>query len=61
MSKILVVEDNEMNRDMLCRRLEKAGYEIVSAQNGEEALLKAEEHRNEGLATQSFIVSLVLK
>ena len=42
MSKILVVEDNELNRDMLCRRLEKAGYEIVSAQDGEEALRKAE-------------------
>ncbi len=42
MPKILVVEDNEMNRDMLCRRLEKAGFEVVWAENGEEAIQKAE-------------------
>ncbi|MCC5833015.1 MAG: response regulator [Chlamydiales bacterium] len=41
MPKILVVEDNEMNRDMLCRRLKKAGFEVISALNGEEALQKA--------------------
>ena len=28
MTKILIVEDNEMNRDMLSRRLERKGYEI---------------------------------
>jgi len=33
--KILVVEDNEMNLDMLSRRLERAGYEVVSARDGE--------------------------
>ncbi|AVA25818.1 response regulator [Rhizobium sp. NXC24] len=34
MVKILLVEDNEMNRDMLSRRLEKRGYEVVSATDG---------------------------
>ena len=31
MSKILLVEDNEMNRDMLSRRLERKGFEVVMA------------------------------
>jgi two-component system, cell cycle response regulator DivK len=34
MPKILLVEDNEMNRDMLSRRLERRGYEIVVAVDG---------------------------
>ena len=34
MPKILLVEDNEMNRDMLSRRLTKKGYEIVTATDG---------------------------
>ena len=34
MSKILLVEDNEMNRDMLTRRLERKGYEVVIAVDG---------------------------
>lgn len=41
MPKILLVEDNEMNRDMLSRRLERKGYEIVSAEDGEKALALA--------------------
>ena len=40
MKKILYVEDNEMNRDMLSRRLERKGYTIEIAGNGEEALKK---------------------
>jgi CheY-like chemotaxis protein len=35
MSKILLVEDNEMNRDMLTRRLERKGYEVVIAVDGQ--------------------------
>jgi len=35
MSKILLVEDNEMNRDMLSRRLERKGFEVVIAVNGQ--------------------------
>ena len=35
MAKILLVEDNEMNRDMLSRRLERKGYEVLMAVDGE--------------------------
>ena len=35
---ILVVDDSEINRDMLRRRLEKKGYRVVVAENGEQAL-----------------------
>jgi two-component system cell cycle response regulator DivK len=41
MAKILIVEDNEMNRDMLSRRLARRGYEIVMAVNGEEGIATA--------------------
>ncbi len=35
MSKILLIEDNEMNRDMLSRRLERKGFEVVIAVDGQ--------------------------
>ena len=38
MTKILLVEDNEMNRDMLSRRLERKGYAIVMALDGQQAV-----------------------
>ena len=41
MAKILLVEDNEMNRDMLSRRLIRQGYDTIIAVDGEEALEKA--------------------
>ena len=41
MSKILLVEDNEMNRDMLSRRLLRNGYEVVLAVDGGEGVAKA--------------------
>jgi CheY-like chemotaxis protein len=41
MPKILLVEDNEMNRDMLSRRLERRGYEIVIAVDGEQGVTMA--------------------
>lgn len=34
MPKILLIEDNEMNRDMLSRRLERKGFEVCSAMDG---------------------------
>jgi two-component system, cell cycle response regulator DivK len=37
MPKILLVEDNEMNRDMLSRRLERRGYTVVTAIDGTQA------------------------
>ena len=41
MSMILLVEDNEMNRDMLSRRLQRRGFEVVVAVDGGEAVRKA--------------------
>lgn len=38
MFKVLLVEDNELNRDMLSRRLKRTGHEVLLATNGEEAL-----------------------
>jgi CheY-like chemotaxis protein len=42
MSRILLVEDNETNRDMLSRRLLRRGYEVVIALDGESGLELAE-------------------
>ncbi|MBL1210520.1 response regulator [Geminocystis sp. GBBB08] len=41
MYRILLVEDNEMNRDMLSRRLKRKGYEITLAVDGGEGVEKA--------------------
>jgi len=38
MIRVLLVEDNEMNRDMLSRRLARKGFEVLLAADGEEAL-----------------------
>jgi CheY-like chemotaxis protein len=38
MAKILIVEDNEMNRDMLSRRLERRGFAIVMAMDGQQGV-----------------------
>ena len=38
MAKILYVEDNEMNRDMLSRRLTRRGYDIIMAFDGQAGL-----------------------
>ena len=42
MPKLLLVEDNEMNRDMLSRRLERKGYEVIIAVDGEEGVRMAQ-------------------
>jgi len=45
MSRILVVDDNALNLQLACDALELAGYEVLSAANGEEAIaLAASEH-----------------
>ena len=41
MARILLVEDNEMNRDMLSRRLVRSGYDVVMAVQGEEGVALA--------------------
>ena len=38
MPKILLIEDNEMNRDMLSRRLERKGYEVLIATDGQQGV-----------------------
>jgi CheY-like chemotaxis protein len=38
MAKILLVEDNEMNRDMLSRRLQRKGYEVSMAVDGRQGV-----------------------
>ena len=45
MQKILIIEDNEMNRDMLSRRLARHGYEVVVAVDGAEGLARARDER----------------
>jgi len=41
MTTILIVEDNEMNRDMLARRLERKGYDVICAVDGPEGIARA--------------------
>lgn len=43
MRKILLVEDNELNRDMLSRRLVKNGFDVIVALDGEESVKLARE------------------
>jgi CheY-like chemotaxis protein len=45
MAKILLVEDNEMNRDMLSRRLERRGYQVIIAVDGEEGFRLARQEK----------------
>jgi two-component system cell cycle response regulator DivK len=41
MARILLIEDNEMNRDMLSRRLTRRGYEVLVAVDGQQGLDRA--------------------
>lgn len=45
MAKVLLVEDNEMNRDMLSRRLERRGYKVVMAVDGGEGVAMAQSEK----------------
>lgn len=45
MPRILLVEDNEMNRDMLSRRLERKGYTVTCAVDGQQGLERARAER----------------
>jgi CheY-like chemotaxis protein len=45
MPKILIVEDNEMNRDMLSRRLERRGFGVVMAEDGAQGVALARTER----------------
>jgi CheY-like chemotaxis protein len=41
LARILIVEDNELSRDMLSRRLTRRGYDVVVATQGEEGVARA--------------------
>ncbi|CAM4453503.1 CheY-like chemotaxis protein [Paenibacillus endophyticus] len=45
MYKILLVEDNEMNRDMLSRRLTRKGFVVITANDGQQGVELAESER----------------
>ena len=45
MPKVLLVEDNEMNRDMLSRRLIRRGFEVLLAVDGEQGVATAEQEK----------------
>lgn len=45
MSKILLVEDNEMNRDMLSRRLQRKGHQVLIAIDGAQGVELAQVHK----------------
>ena len=45
MTRVLLVEDNEMNRDMLSRRLARRGYEVIFAVDGQQGLNLARSER----------------
>lgn len=45
MAKLLLVEDNEMNRDMLSRRLGRKGYDVIVAVDGEQGLSMCRESK----------------
>ena len=43
--KLLLAEDDEFSRDMMVRRLERQGFEMIAAADGREAVLAARQHR----------------
>ena len=45
MAKLLIAEDDEFSRDMLARRLERQGFEVITAPDGRDALQAARQHR----------------
>ena len=45
MPTLLIVDDNEMNRDMLSRRLQRSGYAVLLAEDGAQGLASAREHQ----------------
>lgn len=44
-AKLLLVEDNELNRDMLTRRLLRKGFEVLNAEDGQQALAQMRQHQ----------------
>jgi CheY-like chemotaxis protein len=49
MAKLLVAEDDEFSRDMLVRRLQRRGFEVITACDGREAVMAARQHRPDAI------------
>jgi len=45
LTTVLLVEDNEMNRDMLLRRLQRKGFAVLTALDGEQAIQMTQQHQ----------------
>lgn len=60
MPKILLVEDNEMNRDMLSRRLKRAGFEVVIAFDGESGVAMAQDAASGGECPDLVLMDMSL-
>src|SRR5687767_11266839 len=60
MAKVLLVEDNEMNRDMLSRRLERKGFEVEIAIDGQEGVDKAQNGVASGQAPDVILMDMSL-
>ena len=60
MPKVLLVEDNEMNRDMLSRRLERKGFEVEIAVDGQEGVDKAQSAAARGEAHDVILMDMSL-
>ena len=58
MAKILLVEDNELNRDMLSRRLARKGYDVVLAEDGDRPVTEVELARGTEDEKQSQLARL---
>ena len=56
MAKILIVEDNDMNLDMLSRRLERKGYEIMAARDGQAGDVQEQHDVSGGGAAQDVLL-----
>ncbi|MFQ5594004.1 MAG: response regulator, partial [Anaerolineae bacterium] len=56
---LLVVDDNEMNRDMLSRRLERQGYTVTAVENGRQALEMLVLSEAEGAKAHTFDLVLL--
>ncbi len=55
MTKILVIDDEEISRKIICRYLEDSGYETLSASNGNEGLLLVEQQKIDVVVTDIFM------
>ena len=59
--RLLIVDDNEMNRDMLARRLARKGYEVVLADNARQLLERVKRTRHSFSLTSKCRRSVALK